>query len=92
MRTQVIQNEPELTEAVRLDEVKKVYGRGESAVVALDGVTLGLERGSFTAVMGPSGSGKSTFLHCAAGLDAAARRARCALGGHRPRQASARRS
>ena len=56
-------------QVVRLDAVHKVYGRGEGAVVALDGVTLGFESGSFTAVMGPSGSGKSTFLHVAAGLD-----------------------
>jgi putative ABC transport system ATP-binding protein len=56
-------------EAVTLEAVRRVYGRGNSSVVALDGVTVGFERGSFTAVMGPSGSGKSTFLHCAAGLD-----------------------
>jgi len=55
---------------IRLDAVRKVYGKGDAAVVALDGVTLAFERGSFTAVMGPSGSGKSTFLHVAAGLDA----------------------
>ena len=55
--------------ASRLDAVTKVYGRGPSAVTALDDVTLDIRRGSFTAVMGPSGSGKSTFLHCAAGLD-----------------------
>jgi putative ABC transport system ATP-binding protein len=55
--------------AVRLDDVRKVYGAGEGAVTALDGVTIGFESGSFTAVMGPSGSGKSTFLHIAAGLD-----------------------
>ena len=58
-----------INDAVRLDQVSKVYGRGEGAVVALDGVSLGLRSGSFTAVMGPSGSGKSTFLHVAAGLD-----------------------
>jgi putative ABC transport system ATP-binding protein len=46
-----------------------VYGRDEGAVVALDGVSVVLAPGSFTAVMGPSGSGKSTFLHVAAGLD-----------------------
>jgi putative ABC transport system ATP-binding protein len=57
-------------EVIRLDGVRKVYGKGEGAVVALDGVTLGFAAGSFTAVMGPSGSGKSTFLHVAAGLDA----------------------
>ena len=57
-------------EVIRLDGVRKVYGKGEGAVVALDGVTLAFAAGSFTAVMGPSGSGKSTFLHVAAGLDA----------------------
>jgi putative ABC transport system ATP-binding protein len=55
--------------AVSLEGVRKVYGRGEGAVVALDGVSLDFARGSFTAIMGPSGSGKSTFLHVAAGLD-----------------------
>ncbi|MFC5832404.1 ABC transporter ATP-binding protein [Nonomuraea insulae] len=58
-----------MTEAVRLDAVSKVYGKGQSAVAALREVSVGIPRGSFTAVMGPSGSGKSTFLHCAAGLD-----------------------
>jgi putative ABC transport system ATP-binding protein len=56
-------------EAVALHDVRKVYGRGEGAVVALDGVSVRLPAGSFTAVMGPSGSGKSTFLNVAAGLD-----------------------
>jgi putative ABC transport system ATP-binding protein len=56
-------------QAVRLDDVRKVYGKGEGSVVALAGVTLGFEPGSFTAVMGPSGSGKSTLLQVAAGLD-----------------------
>ncbi|HET6869418.1 MAG TPA: ABC transporter ATP-binding protein [Solirubrobacteraceae bacterium] len=56
-------------QAVALRDVRKVYGRGEGAVVALDGVSVRLPIGSFTAVMGPSGSGKSTFLNVAAGLD-----------------------
>jgi putative ABC transport system ATP-binding protein len=56
-------------EIVRLRDVVKIYGSERSGVRALDGVTIGFRRGSFTAVMGPSGSGKSTFLHCAAGLD-----------------------
>ncbi|MEU8990782.1 ABC transporter ATP-binding protein [Streptomyces sp. NPDC048558] len=56
-------------EALRLVKVTKTYGAQDSAVTALDGVTLGLGRGTFTAVMGPSGSGKTTLLHCAAGLD-----------------------
>jgi putative ABC transport system ATP-binding protein len=55
--------------AVALRDVRKVYGRGEGAVVALDRVSVGLAPGSFTALMGPSGSGKSTFLNVAAGLD-----------------------
>jgi len=55
--------------AIALREVRKVYGEGDGAVVALDGVSVGLAPGSFTAIMGPSGSGKSTFLHVAAGLD-----------------------
>jgi putative ABC transport system ATP-binding protein len=57
------------SDAVRLEAVRKVYGKGDSAVVALAGVTTRFPRGGFTAVMGPSGSGKSTFLQCAAGLD-----------------------
>ncbi|WP_035305753.1 ABC transporter ATP-binding protein [Actinokineospora inagensis] len=55
--------------ALTLEAVRKVYGKGDGAVTALDGVSVGVRKGSFTAVMGPSGSGKSTFLHCAAGLD-----------------------
>src|SRR3954447_12169837 len=55
--------------AIALHDVRKVYGQGESEVVALDGVSQTFTRGSFTAIMGPSGSGKSTFLHLAAGLD-----------------------
>jgi putative ABC transport system ATP-binding protein len=47
----------------------KVYGDGDTAVLALDEVDVTFERGRFTAVMGPSGSGKSTLMHCVAGLD-----------------------
>jgi putative ABC transport system ATP-binding protein len=54
---------------VELDDLVRVYGRGENAVRALDGVSLSFAEGSFTAVMGPSGSGKSTLLQSAAGLD-----------------------
>jgi putative ABC transport system ATP-binding protein len=57
------------TPAVALCDVRKIYGRGEGEVVALDGVSAALPPGSFTAIMGPSGSGKSTFLNVAAGLD-----------------------
>jgi putative ABC transport system ATP-binding protein len=55
--------------AVALRDVTKVHGQGDGSVTALDGVTVALPTGSFTAIMGPSGSGKSTFLHVAAGLD-----------------------
>ena len=47
----------------------KIYGHGDAAVRALDGVSVSFARGGFTAIMGPSGSGKSTLLHCMAGLD-----------------------
>ncbi|WP_026874449.1 ABC transporter ATP-binding protein [Jiangella gansuensis] len=56
-------------EALRLVGVSKTYGTGENPVRALDGVSVGLPAGTFTAIMGPSGSGKSTFLQCSAGLD-----------------------
>jgi putative ABC transport system ATP-binding protein len=60
---------PITTPAIALRDVRKVYGKGEGSVVALDGVDVDIAPGSFTAIMGPSGSGKSTFLHVAAGLD-----------------------
>jgi putative ABC transport system ATP-binding protein len=55
--------------AARALDATKDYGRGETAVRALDHVTVGIPAGRFTAVMGPSGSGKSTLMHCLAGLD-----------------------
>ena len=55
--------------AARAVAATKVYGHGDTAVRALDGVDLALPAGAFTAVMGPSGSGKSTLMHCLAGLD-----------------------
>ena len=47
----------------------KTYGKGDTQVVALDGVDIDFAAGQFTAIMGPSGSGKSTLMHCLAGLD-----------------------
>ncbi|WP_239085335.1 ABC transporter ATP-binding protein [Streptomyces halstedii] len=55
--------------AARATELSKVYGQGETQVVALDRVTVDFPQGEFTAIMGPSGSGKSTLMHCVAGLD-----------------------
>jgi putative ABC transport system ATP-binding protein len=57
------------TAAATAIDVVKLYGSGDTAVRALDGVSVELPRGEFTAIMGPSGSGKSTLMHCLAGLD-----------------------
>src|SRR5712691_132496 len=63
----------ERTQAIRIAaravDAVKVYGKGDAAVRALDGISVEFAAGRFTAVMGPSGSGKSTLLHCMAGLD-----------------------
>jgi putative ABC transport system ATP-binding protein len=58
------------THAARGAALTKVYGDGDTRVVALDAVDVEFRRGQFTAIMGPSGSGKSTLMHCMAGLDA----------------------
>ena len=55
--------------AARAVDLVKVYGAGDTAVRALDGVTVAFPRAEFSAIMGPSGSGKSTLMHCMAGLD-----------------------
>jgi putative ABC transport system ATP-binding protein len=61
---------PQMAEAAaRTIDATKVYGFGETAVRAIDGITVAFERRRFTAIMGPSGSGKSTLMHCVAGLD-----------------------
>jgi putative ABC transport system ATP-binding protein len=58
-----------MSAAARATNVTKVYGYGDTAVTALDDVTVEFSREQFTAIMGPSGSGKSTLMHCMAGLD-----------------------
>ena len=57
------------TAAARAVDAVKYYGYGDTAVAALDGVTVDFAHGQLTAIMGPSGSGKSTLMHCMAGLD-----------------------
>jgi putative ABC transport system ATP-binding protein len=58
-----------MTAAATATNVTKVYGYGDTAVTALDDVSVEFNREQFTAIMGPSGSGKSTLMHCMAGLD-----------------------
>jgi putative ABC transport system ATP-binding protein len=57
--------------AASVRHLTKTYGTGQAKVVALDDVSVDIEAGRFTAVMGPSGSGKSTLMHCCAALDTA---------------------
>ena len=56
-------------EILRVENLTKVYGKGENEVRALDGVSFSMEKGEFVAVIGPSGSGKSTLLHILGGVD-----------------------
>ena len=67
--TETSTGEAASTVAASALELVKVYGKGEAEVRALDGVSVDLMRGEFTAIMGPSGSGKSTLMHCLAALD-----------------------
>jgi len=60
---------PPAQSVISAREVVRRYGEGDTAVDALRGVSLEIERGKLTAVMGPSGSGKSTLMHILAGLD-----------------------
>ena len=56
-------------EFLQIEELCKMYGKGENQVMALNHVSLTIEKGEFVAIMGSSGSGKSTLLHAIAGVD-----------------------
>ncbi|MBQ2110604.1 MAG: ABC transporter ATP-binding protein [Clostridia bacterium] len=56
-------------EILRVENLTKVYGKGENEVRALDGVSFSVEKDDFVAIVGPSGSGKSTLLHTLGGVD-----------------------
>ncbi len=56
-------------EFLKVENLYKVYGKGENQVTALNGVSLTIEKGGITAIIGSSGSGKSTLLHAIAGVD-----------------------
>jgi len=69
MKLQNQTKEEIIMEILRVENLTKVYGTGENAVVALNKVSFTVEKGEFVAIIGPSGSGKSTLLHILGGVD-----------------------
>ncbi|MEU3958125.1 ATP-binding cassette domain-containing protein, partial [Streptomyces achromogenes] len=69
MTADLLTSQPTTGIAAATTDLTKVYGSGDTRVVALDRVSIAFREGEFTAIMGPSGCGKSTLMHCAAGLD-----------------------
>src|SRR5690554_1283009 len=56
-------------EILRIENLSKIYGKGETQVVALDNVSFSVNKGEFISIIGASGSGKSTLLHLIGGVD-----------------------
>lgn len=56
-------------EILKVEHVSKIYGKGETQVIALNDISFSIEKGEFVAIIGPSGSGKSTMLHILGGVD-----------------------
>jgi putative ABC transport system ATP-binding protein len=56
-------------EILKVHNLSKVYGKGDTQIKAIDGVSFSVEKGEFVAIVGPSGSGKSTLLHILGGVD-----------------------
>lgn len=65
----VVKKEEYDVEILRCENLTKVYGEGDTAIRALDGVSFSVEKGEFVSIVGPSGSGKSTLLHILGGVD-----------------------
>ena len=58
-----------MTELIKTEKLNKTYGKGDSAVVAVNDIDLSIKKGQFTAIVGTSGSGKSTLMHLLGGVD-----------------------